>query len=220
MQFGRLDRDALSRRNLSRASAAGGDATSKALVTMWEGRVELDGFAPTMEGVHNAVAGLGRALSGPHDYDQIPGLVEHSKRRQSADLSGRLAVSALNRMLELGRPNSFRTAWSQVSAGSARAAADSGSKAVAHSKRAPWSSARHACSQARQDSAQTRQYSCMAAWLSHSAAQMRQASAQAISCASFSIGLGSVRREMMRAVVRHTSEQSRQVRMQQTRSAT
>ena len=60
----------------------------------------------------------------------------------------------------------------------------------------------------------------MAAWFSHSAPQIRQASAQAISCASTSIGLGSVRREMMRAVVRHTSEQSRQVRMQQTRSAT
>ena len=52
----------------------GGDATSKALVTMWERRVELDGFAPTMEGVRNAAAGLkGRALSGPHDYGQIPG---------------------------------------------------------------------------------------------------------------------------------------------------
>jgi glutathione S-transferase len=60
----------------------GGDAISKALVTMWERRAELDGFAPTMEGVRNAVAGLkGRALSGPHDYDQIPGLVERSKRR-------------------------------------------------------------------------------------------------------------------------------------------
>ena len=60
----------------------GVDATSRALVTMWERRVELDGFAPTMEGVRNAVAGLkGRALSGPHDYDQIPELVERSKRR-------------------------------------------------------------------------------------------------------------------------------------------
>jgi glutathione S-transferase len=60
----------------------GDDATSKALVTMWERRVELNGFAPTMEGVRNAAAGLkGRALSGPHDYDQIPGLVERSKRR-------------------------------------------------------------------------------------------------------------------------------------------
>lgn len=60
----------------------GSDATAKGLVTMWERRVELDGFAPTMEGVRNAVAGLkGRALSGPHDYDQIPELVERGRRR-------------------------------------------------------------------------------------------------------------------------------------------
>lgn len=60
----------------------GSDATSKALITMWERRAELDGFAPTMEGVRNSVPGLkGRALSGPHDYEQIPALVERSKRR-------------------------------------------------------------------------------------------------------------------------------------------
>jgi glutathione S-transferase len=60
----------------------GSDATGKALVTMWERRAELDGFAPTMEGVRNSVPGLkGRALSGPRDYEQIPGLVERSKRR-------------------------------------------------------------------------------------------------------------------------------------------
>jgi glutathione S-transferase len=60
----------------------GSDATGKALVTMWERRVELDGFAATMEGVRNSVPGLkGRALSGPHDYEQIPALVERSKRR-------------------------------------------------------------------------------------------------------------------------------------------
>ena len=61
---------------------------------MWERRVELDGFAPTMEGVRNAAASLkGRALSGPHDYDQIPELVERSKRRVAdfyADLDARL----------------------------------------------------------------------------------------------------------------------------------
>jgi glutathione S-transferase len=72
----------------------GRDATSKALVTMWERRAELDGFAPTMEGVRNAAAGLkGRALSGPHDYDQIPELVERSKRRVAdfyADFDARL----------------------------------------------------------------------------------------------------------------------------------
>src|SRR5471030_1562182 len=60
----------------------GTTATSKALVAMWERRAELDGFAPVMEDVRNAVAGLkGRALSGPHAYEQIPELVERSKLR-------------------------------------------------------------------------------------------------------------------------------------------
>jgi glutathione S-transferase len=72
----------------------GSDPTSKALVTMWERRAELDGFAPTMEGVRNSAAGLkGRALSGPHDYGQIPELVERSKRRVAnfyADFDARL----------------------------------------------------------------------------------------------------------------------------------
>src|ERR1700743_1887146 len=35
-----------------------------------------------MEGVRNAAAGLkGRAVSGPHGYEQIPQLVERSKQR-------------------------------------------------------------------------------------------------------------------------------------------
>jgi glutathione S-transferase len=67
----------------------------KALIAMWERRVELEGFAPVMEGVRNAMAGLaGRALSGPHAYEQIPALVERSKRRVTdfyADLDARLA---------------------------------------------------------------------------------------------------------------------------------
>ena len=61
---------------------------------MWERRAELDGFAPTMEGVRNSVPGLkGRALSGPHDYEQLPGLVERSRRRVAnfyADFDARL----------------------------------------------------------------------------------------------------------------------------------
>lgn len=68
---------------------------TKALVAMWERRAELDGFAPVMEGVRNAVAGLkGRALSGPHAYKQIPELVERSKQRVAnfyADFNERLA---------------------------------------------------------------------------------------------------------------------------------
>ena len=72
----------------------GATAKDKALVTMWERRAELDGFAPVMEAVRNALPGLkGRALSGPHDYEQIPALVERSKQRVLnffADFNARL----------------------------------------------------------------------------------------------------------------------------------
>jgi glutathione S-transferase len=54
----------------------------KGLITMWERRAELEGFAAVMEGVRNTAAGLkGRAISGPHGYEQIPALVERSKQR-------------------------------------------------------------------------------------------------------------------------------------------
>ncbi len=54
----------------------------KALVTMCERRAELEGFATVMEGVRNAAPRLaGRAIAGPHDYAQIPALVERSKLR-------------------------------------------------------------------------------------------------------------------------------------------
>ncbi|HEY2477020.1 MAG TPA: glutathione S-transferase [Candidatus Cybelea sp.] len=73
----------------------GSTPTDKALVTMWERRVELEGFAAVMEAVRNSVPGLkGRALAGPHDYEQIPALAERSKARAIdfyADLNARLA---------------------------------------------------------------------------------------------------------------------------------
>ncbi|NWA27760.1 glutathione S-transferase [Pseudomonas gingeri] len=60
----------------------GSTPTEKALVAMWERRVELEGFAAVMEAVRNAVPGLiGRALAGPHGYAQIPELAERSKLR-------------------------------------------------------------------------------------------------------------------------------------------
>ncbi|WOD20895.1 glutathione S-transferase family protein [Paraburkholderia kirstenboschensis] len=66
----------------------------KALIAMWERRAELVGFAAVMEGVRNAAAGLqGRALSGPHAYEQIPEIVERSKLRVAnffADFNERL----------------------------------------------------------------------------------------------------------------------------------
>jgi glutathione S-transferase len=74
----------------------GSTPKDKALVTMWERRAELEGFAAVMEGVRNASERLkGRAIAGPYDYDQIPALVEHSKLRVKnfyADLDARLAA--------------------------------------------------------------------------------------------------------------------------------
>jgi glutathione S-transferase len=69
----------------------GSTPREKALVTMWERRAELEGFAAVMD---NAVERLKRrAIAGPHDYDQIPALVERSKLRVRdfyADLNARL----------------------------------------------------------------------------------------------------------------------------------
>jgi glutathione S-transferase len=74
----------------------GSTPKDKALVTMWERRAELEGFAAVMEGVRNASERLkGRAIAGPYDYDQIPALVERSRLRIKnfyADLDARLAA--------------------------------------------------------------------------------------------------------------------------------
>jgi glutathione S-transferase len=76
----------------------GNSPKEKALVTMWERRVELEGFNPTMEAVRNGAAGLkGRAIAGPHDYEQIPALVELGKQRVKdfyADFNARLSEVA------------------------------------------------------------------------------------------------------------------------------
>ncbi len=73
----------------------GTGAKDKALVTMWERRMELEGFAAVMETVRNKALGLqGRAIAGPHPYEQIPALVERGTRRVAdfhADLETRLA---------------------------------------------------------------------------------------------------------------------------------
>jgi glutathione S-transferase len=73
----------------------GSSPKEKALVTMWERRMELEGFAAVMETVRNKVPGLkGRAIAGAHDYEQIPALVERGRQRIAdfyADLEVRLA---------------------------------------------------------------------------------------------------------------------------------
>ncbi|MCB8882738.1 glutathione S-transferase [Acidisoma cellulosilytica] len=74
----------------------GTTAKDKALVVMWERRMELEGFAAVMETVRNKVPGLkGRAIAGAHDYDQIPAIVDRGRQRILdfyADLEARLAT--------------------------------------------------------------------------------------------------------------------------------
>jgi glutathione S-transferase len=68
---------------------------TKAQIAMWDRRVEQEGFASVMEAVRNTVPGLkNRAIAGPHDYEQIPALIERSKQRVRnfhADFNARLA---------------------------------------------------------------------------------------------------------------------------------
>lgn len=75
----------------------GGSAKEKALIAMWERRMELEGFAAVMETVRNAAKGLaGRAIAGPHGHDQIPALVERGRLRVRdfyTDLEERLAAA-------------------------------------------------------------------------------------------------------------------------------
>jgi glutathione S-transferase len=73
----------------------GATPKTKAQVAMWERRVELEGFSSAMEAVRNAIPALkNRAIAGPHDYEQIPALVERSRQRIQnfyADFNARLA---------------------------------------------------------------------------------------------------------------------------------
>jgi glutathione S-transferase len=60
----------------------GATPRDKGLIVMWERFAELEGFAPVMEGVRNKAERLkGRAIAGPHGYEQIPGLVDRGVLR-------------------------------------------------------------------------------------------------------------------------------------------
>ena len=75
----------------------GTQPAERALTTMWERQMELEGFAPVMEAVRNGAASLKqRAIAGPHAYEQIPALVERGRLRVGnfyPDLDTRLASS-------------------------------------------------------------------------------------------------------------------------------
>jgi len=60
----------------------GGSATERALVAMWNTKIEFNGLAALAEPFRNRAKGMqGRALTGPDDYEQIPELVDRGRRR-------------------------------------------------------------------------------------------------------------------------------------------
>lgn len=75
----------------------GESAEERALVTAWQREVERNGFYGVMEAFRNSVPGLkGRALPGPHNYEQIPALAERGRLRVThfyEQMDGRLAQS-------------------------------------------------------------------------------------------------------------------------------
>ena len=75
----------------------GESAEEKALITSWQREVERNGFYAVMEAFRNFTPGLkGRALPGPHDYEQIPALAERGRTRVAhffEQMNGRLAES-------------------------------------------------------------------------------------------------------------------------------
>jgi glutathione S-transferase len=75
----------------------GNTSVEKALIAMWDRRVEQEGFASVMDSIRNKAPGLkGRAVAGPHDYEQITALVDRGSQRVRnlfADVDARLAKS-------------------------------------------------------------------------------------------------------------------------------
>ncbi len=60
-------------------------AAERALVTMWNTKIEQQGLAAMAEAFRNRTKGMrARALTGPDDYEQIPGLVDRGRSRFKA----------------------------------------------------------------------------------------------------------------------------------------
>jgi glutathione S-transferase len=57
-------------------------ARERALVTMWNTKIEHQGLAALSECLRNRARGMkGRALTGPDDFEQIPELVDRGRHR-------------------------------------------------------------------------------------------------------------------------------------------
>ena len=127
----------------------GATPREKAVIQMWERRMELEGFAAVMETVRNRAEGLkGRAIAGPHGYEQIPALIERGRQRVAdfyadlevrlnesrfvageqfsvADITAMVTIDFATRALELAIPetNTATRAWYDTVAARASAAA-------------------------------------------------------------------------------------------------
>lgn len=60
----------------------GENASNRALITMWNAKIEQQGLWALAESLRNRVKGMkGRALTGPHDFEQIPELAVRGRQR-------------------------------------------------------------------------------------------------------------------------------------------
>lgn len=75
----------------------GATAKERALIAMWDHRVEVEGFMSVAEALRNQAKGFeNRALTGPEDFAQIPELAARGRRRIAqffATLDARLGNS-------------------------------------------------------------------------------------------------------------------------------
>jgi len=75
----------------------GRDAKDKAVVEMWNHHMFQEGFMAAAEALRNFAPPMkGRALAGPHNFEQIPDLAERGRARLGhfmADLDARLGES-------------------------------------------------------------------------------------------------------------------------------
>ena len=60
----------------------GSTPEEKGLIAAWNARIEMEGFAPVADAFRNRTKGMiGRAITGPTDYAQIPELAERGRAR-------------------------------------------------------------------------------------------------------------------------------------------
>ncbi|MGH8110397.1 MAG: glutathione binding-like protein, partial [Rhodanobacteraceae bacterium] len=76
----------------------GDSPKAKAVIEMWNRRMEAEGFTAAVEGLRNHATGFKvRAVTGPHTIAQIPDLAERGRLRFQnflQDLDARLQVSS------------------------------------------------------------------------------------------------------------------------------